>query len=154
MTTKLISIAGAVMLCTLLGAAPASAHTDDWFDKNPTPHGGQVRMSGPYHLEVVLEGANLIVYVTDHGDKKIPTANWKAHAVIMTDGKVSRAPLIADGDNRLRANGAIPAHKVLKLVVSVAPPAAQEYTARFTPGSSAAPAAATAAPAQGDHSNH
>ena len=27
---------------------PASAHTDEYFDTHAAPHGGQVRMAGPY----------------------------------------------------------------------------------------------------------
>ena len=33
---------------------PSWGHSDDYLDTLATPHGGQLRMAGPYHFEVPL----------------------------------------------------------------------------------------------------
>ena len=43
-----------VLLASLLWAGLASAHTDDYLVTMLAPHGGQLRMAGAYHLELVL----------------------------------------------------------------------------------------------------
>lgn len=49
MKLKALSFATAVLLAT-----PAFAHDDATLDAMAAPHGGQLRMSGAYHLELVL----------------------------------------------------------------------------------------------------
>ena len=43
-----------VLAAAALFAAPAFAHDDATLDAMAAPHGGQLRMSGAYHLELVL----------------------------------------------------------------------------------------------------
>lgn len=52
---------------------PSWGHSDDYLDTLATPHGGQLRMAGPYHLELVTKDKELVIYVTDHGDNPIKT---------------------------------------------------------------------------------
>lgn len=133
-----------VLLIMLSGFSGAAwAHNDTFFDTNPSPHGGQVRMSGPYHLELISEPAGVLVYVTDHGDTKIPTKGWQAQALVLGGGKKTRIALKSAGDNTLRGRGALPAGA--KVVLTVKPRAGEEYSARFTPHS-AMPAAAAKKP--------
>ncbi|WP_339941453.1 hypothetical protein, partial [Undibacterium luofuense] len=61
-------------------SSSAWAHDDKYFDSVKSPHGGQTRMAGPYHFELVLKaGADdkqasaVQVYVTDHAGKPIST---------------------------------------------------------------------------------
>lgn len=115
-------------------AGPARAHTDEWFDNNPTPHGGQVRMSGPYHLELVVAADSLQVYITDHADNGIPTAGWTGQAIVLAGGKKSYLELKPAGDNLLQAAASFPDMSDMKAVVMVQPKAGEEYAARFTPG--------------------
>lgn len=116
------------------GTCDVWAHTDEWFDNNPTPHGGQVRMSGPYHLELVIESKLLRVYVTDHADNGIPTAGWTGQAIVLAGGKKSYLELKPAGDNLLQAEAGFPDMSDMKAVVTVQPKADEEYAARFTPG--------------------
>lgn len=118
----------AALLCLSVGAY---AHTDDWFDSHPAPHGGQVRMSGPYHLELVAEPGATTVYVTDHAGSKIDTASWSAQAIVLSDGKTARIGFKAAGDNMLRAAKPLPTASGTKLVLSVQPRQGDEYSARF-----------------------
>jgi len=71
------SMATVLLGAVLALAQPVGAHTDDYLDTIATPHGGQLRMAGPYHLELVAKDKELILYVTDHGDNPIRTdAGW------------------------------------------------------------------------------
>jgi hypothetical protein len=122
---------GALLAAALIGlGGSAQAHTDDWFDTHATPHGGQVRMAGPYHLELMpQQSGEVLVYVTDHGDTAIPTAGWTAQVVSLSGGKKTRIALKPAGANTLRGKGSVPAGA--QLVLSVVPKAGEEYSARF-----------------------
>ncbi|MFN3681898.1 MAG: hypothetical protein ACK4VP_07650, partial [Nitrospira sp.] len=56
------------------------AHTDEYFEFVDAPHGGQLRMTGPYHLELVVKEGDLTVYVTDHADNRISVEGGLAKA--------------------------------------------------------------------------
>ena len=49
----------------------ASAHTEEFFDSRQSPHGGQMRMTGPNHLELVVKDNEIGVYVMDHADREL-----------------------------------------------------------------------------------
>ncbi|MEQ1661691.1 MAG: hypothetical protein ABL877_03255 [Thiobacillus sp.] len=122
--------AAALLACL---AGNALAHTDSWFDTHATPNGGQVRMAGPYHLELMPPGNEVVVYVTDHGDTKIPTAGWNAHIITLTKGKKTRILLKPAGDNKLVGKARLQAGA--QAVLNVSPKAGEEYSARFKPES-------------------
>ena len=42
----------AMLAATLMMFQPVWAHTSAFLDARPSPHGGQVRAAGPYHLEI------------------------------------------------------------------------------------------------------
>ena len=69
-----------------IGAWAAHAHTDEYFDKHPGPHGGQIRMAGPFHMELVVDSRQLSLHVTDHGSEPVATEGGSAKAII-TSGK-------------------------------------------------------------------
>jgi hypothetical protein len=50
-----LALAAAAML---LAAGAARAHDDATLDASAAPHGGQLRMAGIYHFELVLVGDN------------------------------------------------------------------------------------------------
>ena len=138
-----------IAAASLALAAPAFAHTDDWFDANPSPNGGQVRMAGPYHFELMPQQGKdgVLVHVTDHGDKKVATKGWKASAVILAGGKKTRVELKPGAGNTLTGKGALGGADA-KIVVSITDQGGKQYSARFTPG------AAKKAAAPGGHEHH
>lgn len=123
-----------LLLLAAMAAGSAWAHTDEWFDNNPTPHGGQVRMSGPYHLELVVDPKVLRIYVTDHADNGIPTAGWTGQAIVLAGGRKTSHALAPAGGNLMQAEADFPDMSDMKAVVMVQPKAGEEYAARFTPG--------------------
>ncbi|HNC42384.1 MAG TPA: hypothetical protein PK522_11420, partial [Nitrosomonas sp.] len=69
----------------------AWAHSEEQLKSVETPHGRQLRMAGPFHLELVAKDNELTLYITDHGNKPIGSAGGqgKANIIIASekDGK-------------------------------------------------------------------
>lgn len=143
-----------------LSATPAFAHTDEYLDTLDARHGGQLRMAGPYHFELVLarDGEStkekagekpVLVYVTDHGDTPIPTAGATGTVTLLSGKTRETVTLAPDGDNRLRGVGRYAAGADLKAIVSITRPGEPAEQARFTPF-----APKKAAPAADAHRGH
>lgn len=123
-----------------IGAAPALAHDDAYLDTLKSANGGQLRMAGVYHFELVMakdskevKDNQVLVYVTDHGGTKIPTAGMSATATILTGKVKSTANLLADGDNRLKGVAKYASSPEVKVVLAVTPSGKSVEQARFTP---------------------
>lgn len=123
----------ALLLCT----GTAQAHDNSYFDANPTPHGGQVRMAGAYHVEAVVESQQLVLYVTDHGDQPQATAGWQGRATVVNGAEISRLPLNAAGDNRLRSDATVNLGADTKMVVVLQSPDAEILELSYTPATAA-----------------
>jgi hypothetical protein len=72
----------------------------------PRPnHGGDVRLAGPYWLELVANRSALTVYVTDRAGNAVDAAGGKGKAGLHTDGKATQVELRPAGGNRLEGKG-------------------------------------------------
>lgn len=116
----------ATLASTLLLAPMAIAHTDEYLDTQTTPHGGQLRMSGPLHLELVVvkDSAEVkenpvIVYVTDHGGNSIATEGATGSVTLLSGKTKASITLAPDGENRLKGVGKYASTAEMKAVVSV-----------------------------------
>lgn len=121
-------------------ATPALAHDDAYLDTVKAPHGGQLRMAGPVHLELVLsktppeaQDKPVAVYVTDHAGNKQSTAGASGTITVLYGKTKVSAPLTPDGDNKLSAQAAYAATPDLKAIVSVTLTGQSAQQARFTP---------------------
>lgn len=130
----------AVLAGLSFSAGIGSAHDDATLDKQPAPHGGQMRMAGPYHLELTLvPGARaaqenpVVVYVTDHAGKEISTAGAKGTATLLTGKQKITVELKPDGGNRLKGVASYDATPATKVAVSVTLPGQPTQQARFAP---------------------
>lgn len=119
-------------LLALALSLPAVAHDDATLDAMASPHGGQVRMAGPYHYELVLGENAVSVYLTDHGDQPVPSEGVSGNAVILS-GARSTLVLSPAGDNRLAGQGEFQAGPDMRAVVSLTFPDGNTWQARFTP---------------------
>lgn len=84
-----------------VGTAQAEPHS-------PTPqpaHGGDVRLAGPFWLELVASKGALTLYVTDRAGKPVDSVGGKGKAGLHTDGKATQLELRPAGGNRLEAKG-------------------------------------------------
>lgn len=121
-------------------AMPALAHDDAYLDTVKAPHGGQLRMAGPIHLELVLSKEPLdakdkpiAIYVTDHASNKQSTTGATGTITILYGKTKVTAPLTPDGDNKLQAQAVYASTPDLKAIVSVTMSKQEAQQARFTP---------------------
>jgi hypothetical protein len=120
----------------------AQAHSDEYFDRRPSPHGGQVRMAGPVHLELVVHGDKVAVYVTDHADNPVNTDNGSAK-VIIRSGKKNRFVVVLRpaAGNGLWGTGEFKLAKRNDVTVLVTLPGQDSQRAQFSIGKDGKPVA-------------
>ncbi len=127
---------GNLALCaTLLGVVPVGAHSAKQSDPVKALHGGQSLSAGPYHLELVAQDGQLLLYVTDHSDKAIPTDGAKAKATIQHGYEKAniQVELEPSGDNLLKGTGEFTINPDTGIIVFLRLPEQEAYAARFTP---------------------
>lgn len=135
--TGLIGLLG---LAGLMAHGLSLAHDDAYLDTLTAPHGGQIRMAGALHLELVVNKAGqdakerpIEVYVTDHAGAKQPTAGASATITLLSGKHKVTAALKPDGDNKLKGQASYAPTPDLKAIVSVTMPGEDAQQARFTP---------------------
>lgn len=130
----------ALVLGGLLAAGSALAHDDAYLDTQKAPHGGQLRMAGIYHFELVVDRSSpeakekpITVYLTDHAGEKIPSAGATGSATLLSGKTRTTVTLSPSGDNRLQGSGKYASTPDLKAIVSITPAGQAAAQARFTP---------------------
>lgn len=138
-------------VATLFASGAALAHSDAHLDTLKAPNGGQLRMVGIYHYELVVAKDSktakdnpVVVYVTDHAGTKIPTAGASGTATLLAGKTKATLTLTPDGDNRLKGVAKYASTPDLKAVVSITLAGKTAEQARFTP----------LAPMMDDHADH
>ena len=129
------SIIAAVLAAPLIILQPVWAHTDEQLDTISSPHGGQVRAAGPFHLELVVKDRELVLYVTDHAGQEIKTDGGEGKASIHHDKSVSKitVKLEPSQNNMLKGSCDSQINPKTVIVVYVKLPEQDAYAARFTP---------------------
>ncbi|MBI4755706.1 MAG: hypothetical protein HY778_09890 [Betaproteobacteria bacterium] len=129
-----------IFAAAALLAGAALAHDDAYLDTQKSPNGGQQRMAGIYHFELVVAKDSkeakdnpVVVYVTDHAGTKVPTAGASGNVTLL-GGKAKAATALApDGDNRLKGTAKYASTPDMKAVVSITFPGKSPEQARFDP---------------------
>jgi hypothetical protein len=127
---------GNLVLCaTLVWSMPVGAHTAKHSDPVKALHGGQSLTAGPYHLELVAKDGELVLYVTDHADKAIPTDGARAKATIQQGYEKTRiqVELEPSGENTLKGTGSFTINPDTGIMVFLKLPEQEAYAARFSP---------------------
>jgi hypothetical protein len=129
------SIIAAVLAAPLIIFQPVWAHTDEQLDIMSSPHGGQVRAAGPYHLELVAKDGELVLHVTDHAGQEIHTDGGEGKANIQQDkaGSKITVKLEPSQQNMFTGSGEFQINPETVIVVFVKLPEQDAYGARFTP---------------------
>lgn len=129
------SILAAVLAVPLMFLQPVWAHTDESLDAMSSPHGGQVRAAGPYHLELIAKDGELVLHVTDHAWQEIHTAGGEGKANIQQDKAESRITIKLEPSqqNVFTGNGEFHITPETVIVVFVKLPGQDAYGAKFTP---------------------
>jgi hypothetical protein len=129
------SMITAVIAVPLMFLQPVWAHTDESLDAMSSPHGGQVRAAGPYHLELIAKDGELVLHVTDHAWQEMKTEGGEGKAVIQQDkagGKIT-VKLEPSQQNVFTGNGEFHITPETVIVVFVKMPGQDAYGAKFTP---------------------
>jgi hypothetical protein len=129
------SIIAATLAATLIIFQPVWAHTDEQLDTMSSPHGGQVRAAGPYHLELVVKDGEMVLHVTDHLGQEINTDGGEGKANIQQDkaGSKITVKLEPSQNNMFTGSGEFQINPETVVVVFVKLPEQDAYAARFTP---------------------
>lgn len=115
-------------------------HDDATLDKTASPHGGQLRMAGIYHYELVVAPASadarkapVTVYVTDHAGTKFKTAGATGSVTILSGATKATIALAPGDDNVMQGEGVYKSAPDMKAIVSIALAGKPAEQARFTP---------------------
>jgi len=129
------SIILAILAATLMFFQPVWAHTDASLDSMSSPHGGQVRAAGPYHLELIAKDGALVLHVTDHAWQEMKTNGGGGKATIQQgkSGSKITVKLEPSQQNMLTGNGEFQVTPETVIVVFVKLPEQDAYGALFTP---------------------
>ncbi|HNO74960.1 MAG TPA: hypothetical protein PKG49_04950 [Nitrosomonas mobilis] len=110
------------------------AHSDEYLDTIEAPHGGQLRMAGPFHLELVAKDGELQLYVTDHMDKEISTKGGSGKANIFSgNGEKVSVNLTPFLSNMMKGQGKFELTPESAVSVFVVLEGYEAQGARFTP---------------------
>jgi hypothetical protein len=128
-------VIAAVLAAPLIIFQPVWAHTDEQLDTISSPHGGQVRATGPYHLELVVKDGELVLYVTDHAGREIKTDGGEGKASIQLDKAGSKITVKLEPSQQNMFTGRCDSqiNPETVIVVFVKLPEQDAYAARFTP---------------------
>ncbi len=128
-------IVAALLAAPLMFFQPVWAHTDESLDAMSSPHGGQVRAAGPYHLELIAKDGALVLHVTDHAWQEIHTDGGEGKATIQQgkSGSKITVKLEPSQQNKLMGNAEFHVTPETVIVVFVKLPEQDAYGARFTP---------------------
>jgi hypothetical protein len=129
-------IAALFAFATFLGASMiAGAHDEAYFDSRESAHGGQTRMAGPYHLELVARDREIVLYVMDHADQDLSIHGGRGKATVQAArGKdKTHIKLEPAGDNMFKGTGDFAVMPGTVVAVFLELPGQEATTARFTP---------------------
>lgn len=121
-----------LLVAATLFAAPATAFADG--AKTGT-HGGPRTDAGPYHAELVLQGNDVVLYVTDGADKPVDVTGAKAEATILANRQTQKVALEPAGANALKGKASLgEVHDSVKVVTALTMPGQKPVQARFELG--------------------
>lgn len=109
----------ATIALSALVSTAALAHTDEYLDTISGAHGGQLRMAGPSHYEMVITPTALQIYVTDHEGKPTSVTGATANATVLSGTQKQQIELHPKGENLLEGAGTFTPDQPVKAVVKV-----------------------------------
>lgn len=138
--TTFSQLSKASALLALVATATVQAHTDEYLDTIVGPNGGQLRMAGAYHFELLVikdskeANTNAIkLFVMDHANTPLPTAGASADLVLVAGKQKAKVTLTPAGHNALVGEAIYASVAQMKVVANVTMPGQSVQTAKFEP---------------------
>jgi len=110
-----------------------SAHPGSLAQAPRAAHGGDLRLAGPFWLELVVAKGSLTVYVSNRSGAPIDASTGKGTAVVHTDGKSTRIELKPGGGDRLVGKGRVKVKRTTVIFVTAALRGEKAHRAVFRP---------------------
>lgn len=116
------------LLVLLATASAALAH-----EPRPGPNGGlKVDAGSRYHAELVAAGTpDVVLFLYDANDKPIPSAGFRANAILVIDGKSQRFPLQPADGSKMTGTAPVAVPKGVKGAVQLTAPDGTTAQAKF-----------------------
>lgn len=102
-------------------------------EPRPGPNGGlKVDAGSRYHAELVAKGTpDVAVFLYDAADKPIPSAGFRAQAILVIDGKTQRFPLQPADGSKLVGTAPVAVPAGVKGAVQLTAPDGTTAQAKF-----------------------
>ena len=120
--------------------APVHAHDPATLDSLPSSHGGQVRMAGPFHIELVILGREsaqkdrlVLVYLQNHMFEDVSSRGLKGIARFLDGQRVTTVSLIPIDANSFSGKGAFDINPSVTAEVSITDNDGKVWSATYTP---------------------
>jgi hypothetical protein len=94
-------------------------------------NGGQQVDAGNYHVEAVVKGNTLDVFITDHDEKPVLTKGFKGTAVLIVKGKPAQIVLAPRGDNVLTGTSPVELAAPIRGAIQITNDERQTVQAKF-----------------------
>jgi hypothetical protein len=139
MSARRIVAASLAILVLLSGSA--SAHDAMALDSRPSAHGGQVRMAGPFHIELVFEKTpsgdtrSVHVFLQNHLFADVASAGITGIVRFNEGRQTTEIPLNPDGFNSLGGQGRRARGSMQRTIVVLTAKDGQQWAATFTAAS-------------------
>ena len=109
----------------LIAASPVLAH------ETKGPNGGRVVDAGEYHVELVVNAAQVEVFLTDGSDQPVAASGFKGTAILVADGKAQRIALEPGQGNRLIGKTSVTLPPEAKGAVQLTAPGGKSAQGQF-----------------------
>jgi hypothetical protein len=137
-------VAAILLLGTTL--APVQAHDPATLDSLPSGHGGQVRMAGPFHIELVILGREaaqsnrlVLVYLQNHMFEDVSSGGLKGVVRFLDGQRVTTVSLIPIEANGFSGRGAFDISPSVTAEVSITDKDGEVWSATYMPFAVKAP---------------
>lgn len=95
-------------------------------------NGGQVQQIGAYEAELVVKGADMMLYIVDNQEKKVDVTKFSATAVVLAAGNQQKTvEMSPSGENRLAGKIEFPITGKIRATVSLKTAAGEAGKGRY-----------------------
>ncbi|MFC5423844.1 MAG: adenylosuccinate synthase [Stutzerimonas stutzeri] len=96
-------------------------------------NGGQIQQIGAYEAELVVKGADVMLYIVDKQEKKVDAAKFSATAVVLAaDNQQKTVEMSPSGENRLAGKIDFPVTGKIRATVTLKSGTAEAGKGRYS----------------------